>query len=41
MTIGKLFSHLADVDQWAHEMFPWLVDQLAKQDGVTEKAQSR
>ena len=34
---GELDSHLSEVDQQAEEMFPQLVKQLAKQEGITEQ----
>ncbi len=34
---GKLSGYLADVDQQAEDMFFQLVNQMAKQEGVTEK----
>ncbi len=33
---GKLDSYLADIDQQAEDMFLRLVNQIAKQEGVTE-----
>jgi len=33
---GKLDSYLANIDQQVEDMFPWLVNQTAKQEGVTE-----
>ncbi len=33
---GKLDSYLADIDQQAEEMFLRLVNQMARQEGVTE-----
>ena len=37
ITSGKLNSYLADVDKQAEEMFSRLVEQMAEQEGVTEK----
>lgn len=37
LTSGKLNSHLAEINQQAEDMFLRLVDQLAEQEGVTEK----
>ncbi|EEG75606.1 hypothetical protein CLOHYLEM_04342 [[Clostridium] hylemonae DSM 15053] len=37
LTRGKLNSYLADVEEQAENMFFRLVDQLAEQEGVTEK----
>lgn len=37
LTSGKLNFHLAEIDKQAEEMFSRLVDQLAEQEGVTEK----
>lgn len=34
---GKLDGYLADIDQQAEDMFLRLVDQMARQEGVTEK----
>jgi len=34
---GKLGSYLADIDQRAEDMFLRLVNQLARQEGMTEK----
>ena len=34
---GKLDSHLADINQQADNMFFQLVDQMAKQEGITEQ----
>ncbi len=33
---GKLDSYLADIDQQAEDMFLRLVNQIARQEGVTE-----
>jgi len=33
---GKLDGYLADIDQQAEDMFLWLVDQMARREGVTE-----
>lgn len=37
LTAGNLFSHLAEIDKQAEDMFFRLVDELAKKEGVTEK----
>ena len=37
MTKCSLYSHLAEVEQQAQEMFIRLVDEMAKQEGVTEQ----
>ena len=37
LTRGKMNSYLADVEEQAENMFFRLVDQLAEQEGVTEK----
>ena len=37
LTSCTLTAHLADIDEEANEMFERLVEQLAKQEGVTEK----
>ncbi|MDE6590674.1 MAG: TnpV protein [Oscillospiraceae bacterium] len=34
---GKLDAHLADIDHQAQEMFFQLVEQMAKQEGATER----
>ena len=34
---GKLNSYLADIDQRAEAMFSWLVEQMSKQEGITEQ----
>ena len=34
---GTLYKHLADVDERASEMLDRLVNQMAKQEGVTER----
>ena len=36
LTQGKLYSHLADVEEQAQAMFERLTEQMAKQQGVTE-----
>lgn len=36
LTQGKLFSHLADVEERAQAMFEHLTEQMAKRQGVTE-----
>ncbi len=37
LTQCKLYSHLADIEQQAQNMFDRLVDQLAEKEGITEK----
>ena len=37
LTSGKLNSYLADIDEQAEDMFLWLVEQMAKREGVTEQ----
>ena len=37
LTSCKLTAYLADIDKEANEMFDRLVEQLVKQEGVTEK----
>lgn len=37
LTIGKLNSYLADIDEQAEEMFSRLVKQLAEKENVTKK----
>ena len=37
LTIGKLYSHLADVEEEAQELFFRLVKQYAEREGVTEQ----
>lgn len=37
LTSGKLYSHLADIEEQAQELFSWLVKEYAEKDGVTEK----
>ena len=37
LTLGKLNSYLADIDEQAEEMFSRLVKQLAEKENVTEK----
>ena len=34
---GKLNGHLVEIDRHAYEMFSRLVDEMAKNEGVTEK----
>ena len=36
LTSGKLNSYLADIDRQAEEMFPRLVKELTRKEGVTE-----
>ena len=37
LTIGKLNSYLADIDEQAEDMFLRLVKQMAEREGVTEQ----
>lgn len=37
LTSGKLNNYLADIDKQAEDMFLWIVNQLAKDDGITEQ----
>ena len=37
LTSRKLDSYLADIDKQAEDMFFWLVNEMAKQQGVTEQ----
>lgn len=37
LTIGKLNSYLADIDEQAEELFSRLVKQIAEREGVTEQ----
>ena len=37
LTSCKLTAYLADIDEQAEDMFFRLVDQLSKQEGITEK----
>ena len=37
LTSCQLTAYLADIDEQAENMFFWLVNQLAKQEGVNEK----
>lgn len=37
LTTGKLYSHLADVEEQAQQLFLRLVKELAEKEGVTEK----
>lgn len=34
---GKLNSHLADINQQAEDMFSQLIEQMAAQEGITER----
>lgn len=40
LTSCRLTAYLADIDEEATEMFDQLVNQLAKQEGVTEKLEA-
>lgn len=37
LTTGKLYSHLADVDEEAQELFLRLVKEYAEREGITEQ----
>lgn len=37
MSAGKLWSHLAEIDKQAEELFNTLVTQIAKAENVTEE----
>lgn len=37
LTTGKLYSHLADIEEQAQQLFLWLVRELAEKEGVTEQ----
>lgn len=37
LTSGKLNSYLADIDEWAEELFSRLIKQMAEREGVTEQ----
>lgn len=37
LTTGKLYSHLADVEEQAQQLFLRLVKELAEKEGVTEQ----
>lgn len=37
LTSGKLYSHLADTEEQAQELFSRLVKELAEKEGVTEQ----
>lgn len=37
LTSGKLYSHLADAEEQAQELFSRLVKELAEKEGVTEQ----
>lgn len=41
LTSCKLTAYLADIDEEANEMFERLVEQLAKQEGVTEQLKAK
>ena len=40
LTSGKLNSYLADIEQQAQDLFPWLVKDLAEKENVTEELKS-
>ena len=37
LTKGTLYQYLAEVDKQAEEMFFWLIDDMAKAEGITEQ----
>lgn len=37
LTSGKLYSHLADIEEQAQQLFLRLVRELAEKEGVTEQ----
>ncbi len=37
LTSGKLHSHLADIEEQAHELFNRLITDLADKEGITEQ----
>ena len=41
LTSGKLYSHLADIDWRAEELFSWLVKQMPEREGVTEELKAQ
>ena len=40
LTSGKLYSHLADIEEQAQELFSRLVKEYAEKEGVTEQLKS-
>lgn len=38
---GKLDDHLADIDQWAREMYSQLVDRIAERAGITKQLKAK
>ena len=40
LTSGKLYSHLADIEEQAQQLFLRLVKELAEKEGVTEQLKS-
>ena len=34
---GKLFSHLREIDRCCRERMEWIIAQMAKKEGITEK----
>lgn len=40
LTSGKLYSHLADIEEQAQQLFLRLVKELAEKEGVTEQIKS-
>lgn len=41
LTSGKLYSHLADIEEQAQELFIRLVKEYAEKEGVTEKLKAK
>ena len=37
LMVGKINQHLAEIDKTAHELLEQLINQMAKQQGVTEQ----
>ena len=40
LTSGKLYSHLADIEEQAQELFNRLITDLASKEGITEQLKS-
>ena len=40
LTSGKLYSHLANIEEQAQQLFSWLVKYLAEKENVTEELKS-
>ena len=41
LTTGKLYSHLADIEEQAQQLFLRLVKELAEKEGVTEQLKAK